>query len=245
MGRSLSVDKGLGAATVPLPAPVQKLFFVRGDVEVAPPACNPRIPQLVREASLVLLGPGSLFTSLVASLVLPGVGEAVLQAKGRASRMLMLNSGPDRESGSMPASAWVVAVVSALSRYGELDMLPRDAIDAVLVSENSALVVDEPALTSMGLGRIIRVACSCRANWVASSHMQGPRCLLPLECASPPCTNSTHIDACAGELHAEGEFCPQSLSRVIHGLLGHAEQGPNSPTQNLEDEEVEEDIKVV
>jgi len=40
-------------------------------------------------------------------------------------------------------------------------------------------------------------------------------------------------------------LCPQSLSRVIHGLLGHAEQGPNSPTQNLEDEEVEEDIKVV
>ena len=60
MRRSLSVDKGLGSISQPLPAPVDRLFYVRGNTQVSSPACNPRIPPLLREASLVVLGPGPL-----------------------------------------------------------------------------------------------------------------------------------------------------------------------------------------
>jgi len=97
MRRSLSVDKNLGAASDPLPAPVQRVFYVRGGIAVDAPSLNARIPTLLHNASLVLLGPGSLFTSLIPSLILPGVGEAMLAARGGAQRILLLNAGADCE----------------------------------------------------------------------------------------------------------------------------------------------------
>jgi len=97
MRRSLSVDKNLGAASEPLPAPVQRVFYVRGGIAVDAPSLNARIPTLLHNASLVLLGPGSLFTSLIPSLILPGVGEAMLAARGGAQRILLLNAGADCE----------------------------------------------------------------------------------------------------------------------------------------------------
>ena len=191
MRRSLSVDKGLGSISQPLPAPVDRLFYVRGNTQVSSPACNPRIPPLLREASLVVLGPGSLFTSLIASLVLPGVGEAMAAARGRATRVLALNSGPDRESGSMPASGFVECVVGALSRYGELDFKANDVLDAVLVSQNSAVDVDDPALVGIGID-VIRLPCICPSGGL-------------------------HTPA---QWHEAGELCPQVLRGVIEESMG-------------------------
>lgn len=231
MRRSLSVDKGLGAVTTPLPAPVDRLFYVRGDVHVPSPACNPLIPPLVRNASLIILGPGSLFTSLIASLVLPGVGEALTSARRHATRVLALNSGPDRESGSLPASSFVASVVRALSRYGELDLETSDVLDAILVSQDSQVALDVPALSKMGIDSVVRLPCRCP---VQSAHKLGGNftnqgfhheCLggskegargargtrgHGLEAQDYSCT---HL-----QRHAVGELCPSALRCVLDGI---------------------------
>ena len=50
------------------------------------PACPPAVPDAVaaiRAADLILLGPGSLFTSIVPNLLVPGIAEAVASRRGR------------------------------------------------------------------------------------------------------------------------------------------------------------------
>jgi 2-phospho-L-lactate transferase/gluconeogenesis factor (CofD/UPF0052 family) len=82
---------------------------------------NMGIPAVLRRASAVLIGPGSLFTSLVSNLILPGVGEPVLEGVARGVHTyVLLNSMSDRESGSLTAGGVVEAITSALCRYGQL-----------------------------------------------------------------------------------------------------------------------------
>jgi len=50
---------------------------------------TPGVLEAIREADLVVLGPGSLFTSLLAVLLVPGVGDAVRACRGQ--RVLVAN----------------------------------------------------------------------------------------------------------------------------------------------------------
>ncbi|MGB1592958.1 MAG: 2-phospho-L-lactate transferase CofD family protein [Promethearchaeia archaeon] len=49
---------------------------------------------MLARGTVFLFGPGSLYTSIVPSLLLPGVGEAIAAAGARgARRLLLLNAG--------------------------------------------------------------------------------------------------------------------------------------------------------
>jgi uncharacterized cofD-like protein len=59
-------------------------------VRIEPPdAPRPAVLEAIREADLVVLGPGSLFTSLLAVALVPGVGDAIRASRGR--RVLVAN----------------------------------------------------------------------------------------------------------------------------------------------------------
>jgi uncharacterized cofD-like protein len=66
------------------------------------PAALAEAVAAVRAADLVLLGPGSIFTSVVPNLLVPELGEAVAAASGRVAYLCNLEPQPGESSGFSP-----------------------------------------------------------------------------------------------------------------------------------------------
>ena len=117
------------------------LTVVRGQAEVAavdgqvvsvrldpsdPPAC-PEAVAAVRDADWVVVGPGSWFTSVMPTLLVPGLRDALVTTSAR--RALVLNLGGDRET-------------AGLSATDHLDVLaahaPELGVDVVLADSSVA-----------------------------------------------------------------------------------------------------------
>ena len=92
--------------------PVRRVWLDPG----APEACEDAV-RAIRQADVVVLGPGSLFTSVIATLLVPGIAEAVTQAGTR-----------------------VLAVANLLTQPGETS-------DFDITAHLDALVAHVPALT--------------------------------------------------------------------------------------------------
>lgn len=188
-----AVDKAAaGSAAFPLPAPVARVFYAAADgvvrgggggggggggeasVAEAAPAANPRVLASLGRADAVVYGMGSLYTSLVPSLILPGVGEAVAGVGG--AKILLLNGGPDRETARAPtggaappsssspspavpmaASDVVAAVVAALRRQAATGVARCERassyVTAVLAPRGGRVALDADVLASLGVHR--------------------------------------------------------------------------------------------
>lgn len=138
----------LGVEDVILPSTVQRIHLVaelvdgrsvRGEsaiprsgvpiasVRIDPPDARPApgVLEALRVADTVILGPGSLYTSILAALVVPGVAGAV--AAARATRIFVCNlmTEPGETDGY-----GVAAHLDALAAHG----LPPEALDYVVVN---------------------------------------------------------------------------------------------------------------
>jgi hypothetical protein len=131
----------------------------------------------------VIYGQGSLYTSIVPCLILPGVGEAVSQVSGR--KILILNGSYDRETHDMTATDFVHAITNALNRfvltmmimplrlariidshyqllfdvtnrYGDLKQPVGSYIDTLVVSRTSEIECNVPDLARLGI-RVVYV----------------------------------------------------------------------------------------
>lgn len=114
-------------------------------IEPSNPAANPAAVAAIRDADLVVLGPGSLFTSLIATLLVPGIKRALLETSAR--RVFVCNNRMQRgETTGLDATAHVEAL---LVHTGP------DAIDAVVVQDpafpTDPVPVDEAALHALGI----------------------------------------------------------------------------------------------
>jgi uncharacterized cofD-like protein len=99
----------------------------------APPAFAPAVGAL-EKADLILLGPGSLYTSILPNLLIPGIRQAVVKAKARMVLLLNLMTQPGETDGMMG-----IDHVRALERH-----IGSGIIDAVLVN---SVPIPEPLLT--------------------------------------------------------------------------------------------------
>jgi hypothetical protein len=110
-----------------LESPIKRVFYLSTEdpTSLAPvyPKANPAMLRGVATCDGVVYGMGSLYTSIVPSLILEGVGEALAQKRG--PKVLILNGAQDRETGDMSASAYVAAVVDALNRAYDPDQTRR------------------------------------------------------------------------------------------------------------------------
>jgi uncharacterized cofD-like protein len=88
------------------------------------PDANPNALSAILAADLVLLGPGDLFTGVVATLAVKGIRDAVAASRGRKLYVCNLMTKPGETSGF-----GVVDHVREIVRY-----LGRDALDHVLVA---------------------------------------------------------------------------------------------------------------
>lgn len=101
-----------------LPARITRIWYINPyGQEIRPPA-NPRVLEALHGAQAIIYSIGSLYTSIIPSLILRGVGQNIVSSPAR-HKILIVNGTLDRETGppSNPFSA--VDFVEAITRAGE------------------------------------------------------------------------------------------------------------------------------
>lgn len=116
-------------------APIQAVFLEPSD----PPA-NPAAIEAIMGADQIVLGPGSLFTSLIATLLVPGIRTALRETA--AKRVFVCNTRQQKgETEGLDAASHVQALLAHAGAF---------AVDAVVVQSPElpadAVAVDEAAL---------------------------------------------------------------------------------------------------
>ncbi|KAF3483431.1 uncharacterized protein GIQ15_02755 [Arthroderma uncinatum] len=99
-----------------LPSRISRVWYINPyGQEIRPPA-NPRVLEALRSSQAIIYSIGSLYTSLIPSIILRGVGRAIAAGPAR-QKILILNGSLDRESGPssrpLTASEFVEAIVRA------------------------------------------------------------------------------------------------------------------------------------
>ncbi len=133
----------------------------------APPAFPPAVAAL-EKADLILLGPGSLYTSILPNLLIPGIRQAVAKAKAPVVLLLNLMTQPGETDNMMGADHLRALVRHAgaglidavlvnstpipeplIRHYAETGSEPV-AVDRVLLEEMGAEIVEADVLAADG-----------------------------------------------------------------------------------------------
>lgn len=97
----------------PLPARIERLWYINPYGQEMRPSPNPKVLEAINVAEAVIYSIGSLYTSIVPSLILQGVGAAIARPGGPRFKILILNGSLDRETGGFFASDFVAAIARA------------------------------------------------------------------------------------------------------------------------------------
>lgn len=121
-------------------APIHSVFL-----EPAEPKAHPAAVEAISTADQVVLGPGSLFTSLIATLLVPGIRDAVLRTSAR--RVFVCNARMQKgETEGLDAVAHVEALIAHIG---------RGALDSVIVQSpavpTDGVVADSATLAHRGV----------------------------------------------------------------------------------------------
>ncbi|KAI0451397.1 UPF0052 domain protein [Xylaria acuta] len=99
-----------------LPSRISRIWYINPYGHEIYPVANPKVLSSIAAARTVVYSIGSLYTSLVPSLILRGVGAAIRAAHVR-QKILILNSSLDRETGPSGSRALTAAdFVRAIAR---------------------------------------------------------------------------------------------------------------------------------
>jgi 2-phospho-L-lactate transferase/gluconeogenesis factor (CofD/UPF0052 family) len=97
----------------PLSARIERVWYINPYGQEMRPAPNPKVLEAVSAAEAVIYSIGSLYTSIIPSLILQGVGEAIARSGGARFKILILNGSLDRETGGFSALDFVAAITRA------------------------------------------------------------------------------------------------------------------------------------
>lgn len=153
-----------GQVQVATAGPVERVWLTPRE----PAACAEAV-DAITGADLVILGPGSLFTSILATLLVPGIGQAVSKAEGHVLLVANLSTQPG-ETADFDTAAHIEALVSHV---------PGLRLDTVLLHDGP--VVSGPgepvaALDSHPLvGRIAAADLALRAPDGTVTGMHDPQ----------------------------------------------------------------------
>ena len=139
------------------PGPVERLFL-----EPENPAPTEEAIEAIETSALTVLGPGSLFTSVLAALLVPGIGEAARHARRVA---MVLNVAQQvGETAGLDGAGHIRALI---------DHVPGLRLDAVLVHEGPLSGVSRPVAVDPAALAAMR-APSVGADLVASGARHDP-----------------------------------------------------------------------
>lgn len=103
------------AAEEELPARIERLWYINPYGQEIRLAANPAVLSALAAAQAVVYSIGSLYTSIVPSLILKGVGEKI-RDPGIRYKILILNSTLDRETGPSSAPYSALDFISAIAK---------------------------------------------------------------------------------------------------------------------------------
>ena len=176
-----------------LESPIKRVFYLSTEdpTSLAPvyPKANPAMLRGVETCDGVVYGMGSLYTSIVPSLILEGVGEALAAKKG--PKVLILNGDQDRETGDMSASGYVAAVVDALNRAYEpnpsrrLSHAVSDYVTVVIAPKGGGMPLDFRELEVMGVRTIVEVDAKKKPSGTGAEY-DVPALIRALRACFPP-----------------------------------------------------------
>jgi uncharacterized cofD-like protein len=120
--------------------PIQAVYLEPGE-----PTAHPRAVEAILAADQVVLGPGSLFTSLIASLLVPGIRTALQDTTAR--RVFVCNTRMQKgETEGLDAASHVQALLAHAGAF---------CVDTVIVQSpqlpHEGVVVDDKALQFLGI----------------------------------------------------------------------------------------------
>ncbi|KAI0967120.1 UPF0052 domain protein [Xylaria arbuscula] len=106
-----------------LPSRIQRIWYINPYGHEIYPLSNPKVISAISQSISIIYSIGSLYTSLIPSLILRGVGQAIAShAPQKIQKILILNSEVDRETGPsanpLTATDFVRAVVRACAEAG-------------------------------------------------------------------------------------------------------------------------------
>ncbi|HEY7982457.1 MAG TPA: gluconeogenesis factor YvcK family protein [Candidatus Eremiobacteraceae bacterium] len=156
-------------ANVALEAELEDGTIVRGEttisrsttriksVRLVPPGCQglPEAIEAIESADAVVLGPGSLYTSVMPNLLVPGIAEAIVRSRGVKVYICNIMTQPGETDG-MSASEHVRALVSAtrlrLMDYALVNVQqPHRLLRAYEKTHAFAVAPDFDAIASLGV----------------------------------------------------------------------------------------------
>lgn len=128
-----------------LPARITRVWYINPYGQEIRPRASPRVLESLRDSQAIIYSIGSLYTSLIPSLVLQGVGQAIVSSPAR-HKILILNGSLDRETGppSDPFSA--MDFIEAITRAGE-ESRGRMKLEPTPTSTSASDIEAFPSLT--------------------------------------------------------------------------------------------------
>ena len=117
------------ASEEPLPARIERIWYINPYGQEMRPMPNPKVLEAINEADAIIYSIGSLYTSIIPSLILQGVGTAIARSEGPRFKILILNGSLDRETGDMTASGFLNAITRACVESQGETIRSREEID--------------------------------------------------------------------------------------------------------------------
>lgn len=100
-----------------LPARIERLWYINPYGQEIRLAANPMVLNALNAAQAVIYSIGSLYTSIIPSLILKGVGAAISNPTVR-HKILILNSTTDRETGPSSSPFTAMDFIAAIAKAG-------------------------------------------------------------------------------------------------------------------------------
>ena len=101
-----------------LPARISRIWYINPYGQEIRPAANPKIIDALANARCIIYSIGSLYTSIIPSIILRGVGDAIANSAKMARKVLILNGIVDRESGPSSTPFTAMDFIRAIARAG-------------------------------------------------------------------------------------------------------------------------------
>ena len=127
-------------------------------IRIEPPRA-PAFPEAVaalNEAEVIILGPGSLFTSVMANLLVEGIGEAVCRSPAKKIFLCNITAQPGETDG-FTAADHIGALLEFVGE-GVCDLVvtsntvvDQERLAVLRVAKSSPIVVDHAAVTGLGV----------------------------------------------------------------------------------------------
>lgn len=99
-----------------LPARIKRLWYINPYGHELMPNTNPKVLKALHSSAAVIYSIGSLYTSIIPSLILRGVGDAISNREQVKHKILILNGKLDRETGGKSDPMTATDFVEAIAR---------------------------------------------------------------------------------------------------------------------------------